>query len=56
MKNFILGILCATALQSLFQDSFGLEGYIEWCRNNWQPAEKSVPAAIILLLIVILFK
>jgi len=34
-SSFWNGVLMALSVYSLFQDSMGLEAYIEFCRKHW---------------------
>ena len=54
MLNFILGIITGVNLYGIYQDMMGMERYIEWCRNNWQPAEKTLWTHIIIVLVCVL--
>jgi hypothetical protein len=48
---FWRGFLVAIAGMSLYQDFFGLEGYINLLRDHWIPAARSVPVAIVALIV-----
>ena len=49
--KFISGFLFYSAITSLWQDMLGKEAYIELAYQKWIPASKTVPMAIILLII-----
>lgn len=49
-KSFVAGILVVTALKSLYQDSVGLDNYIEIVKANWISWKVSVPLTIVILL------
>jgi hypothetical protein len=53
MRNFICGMVVMIAITSLFQDIMGKEAYLYWAATHWTPPEKTVPLALILLVIAI---
>lgn len=51
--NFWCGATIALGACTLYQDWYGLEGYIELCRARWIDALYSVPIAIICIVIAL---
>jgi hypothetical protein len=47
--SFLAGALFAAAVGMLYQDWYGLEGYIQRCRDHWWPAAVTVPIACAVL-------
>ena len=49
--SFFCGILAYGSVRSLVQDYYGLEGYIQSCRDHWISAWVTVPISVLFFLI-----
>jgi len=47
--SFLCGLVCMGAAHSLIQDWYGLEAYIQHCREGWISGWYTVPIAIAIL-------
>jgi len=54
MINFILGIIAGIACYGIYQDSLGMDRYIEWCQESWKPAADTLPGHIVTVLICVI--
>lgn len=51
--GFFCGSLITMMLGSLFQDSYGLDGYLALARQHWTDPTISIPVAVVLLLVAV---